>query len=234
MSRVQGILLAVALAVAPSASAATWFDVSVDQTSAGPPYPTSPTQTKLFQESTQVGLISMGIHNVSDAPLAAYMRAWDPAGGPGVLSASASFGVFLDASQPTPPTASSSFFDIWLEPLTSNGQPGSIPSGGGRFWGRVGGGTYFSYFDGSVNVVTDGGSPRLLNLYSEAPDGQPVHFASGSSVQMIDGKFHMIPNLVFDGPVSGDLPLFTITMTPEPASMLLLLTGIGLAWRRCA
>jgi hypothetical protein len=228
MSRVQGILLAIVLAATAPASAATWFDVSVDLTSAGPPYPTSPTQTKLFQESTQVGLINMGLHNVSNAPLAAHIRAWDPAGGPGAPSSSASFGVFLEASQPTPPTGSSSFFDIWMEPLTNDGQAGSIPSGGGGFIGGGSGGTYSSSFDASVNVVTDGGGPRLLNLYSEAPAGQPVHFADGSTVQIIDGKLRIIPKLVFDGPVENALPLFTITMTPEPASMLLLLVGVGL------
>ncbi len=236
MSRVKDILLAVVLAATVPASAATLFDVSVELTSAGPPYPTSPTQTKLFQGSlpdpARVGMIDMGIHNVSNAPLAAYMRAWDPAGGPGALSASSFFDVFLAASQLAPAPTTSSFFDIWMQPLTHDGQPGSIPSGSGGFVGGGGGGSHFSHFDVSVNVVTDDGGPRLIRLHGEVPSGQPAHFASGSTIQMIDGKLHIIPKLVFDGEVNSGLPLFTTTMTPEPASMFLLLTGAGLLRRR--
>jgi len=232
MSRVKGILLAVVFAATVPASAATLFDVSVDLTSVGPPYPTSPTQTRLFQEGTQVGLINMGLYDVSNAPLAAYIRAWDPAGGPDALSSSALFGVFLSVSQPTPPLAFSSYFDIWMEPLTKDGQPGSIVSGGGRFWGRGSGGVYTSYCEASANVVTDGGGPMLLNLYSEAPAGQPVHFEYGSSVQIVGGKLHIMPKLVFDGPVDNALPLFTIAMTPEPASLILLVLGGLAALRR--
>ncbi len=243
MSRVQGIVLTLVLAVAVPASAAVLFDVSVDQTSVGPPYPTSPTQTKLFDGSLpdppQVGLIDTGIHNVTSVSVAAYMRARDDAGGPGLISTSAFFDVFLDAAQPAPSPATSSLFDIWLQPLTNAGQPGSIPGGGGGFAGGGGGGAYSSYFDASISVVTDGGGPRALHLHSDAPpaSGQPVHFASGSSIQVVDGKLHIMANLVFDGPVNNALPLFTITMTPEPASLLLLLAGVGLVggpatWRR--
>lgn len=238
MSRVKDILLAVVLAATGPVSAATFFDVSVDLTSTGPPYPTSPTQTKLFQGGTQVGMLNMGLHDVSNAPLAAYIRAWDPAGGPGALSSSALFGVFIEASQPTPPSGSSSYFDIWVQPLTNDGRPGSIQgaSGGGGGGGSGGGsgGGFFSYFSVSMNVVTDGAGPRSLRLRSEAPAGQPVHFdfAGGSIFQMIDGRLHIAPKLVFDGPVENALPLFTITMTPEPASMLLLLAGAGLLRRR--
>lgn len=232
MSRVKDILLAVVLAVSGPASAATFFDVSVELTSVGPPYPTSPTQTKLFQGGTQVGVIDMGLHEVSNAPLAAYMRAWDPAGGPGVLSSSAFLGLFLAASQPVPPSGSSSYLDIWLEPFTNDGQPGSITSWGGVLGGSGSGGTFVSCFDVSVKVVTDGAGTRSLRLHSEAPAGQPVHFASGSGLQMIDGKLHIIPKLVFDGPVENALPLFTITMTPEPASLMLLVLGGLAALRR--
>jgi len=136
------------------------------------------------------------------------------------------------ASQPVPPSGSSSFLDIWLEPFTNDGQPGSIMSWGGVLGGSGSGGTFVSSFDVSVKVVTDGAGPRSLRLRSEAPVGQPVHFASGSSLQMIDGKLHIIPKLVFDGPVDQALPLFTITMTPEPTSLVLLVLGGLAALRR--
>ncbi len=238
MSRVKDILLVIGLAVTVPASAATLFDVSVDLTSAGPPYPTSPTQTKLFQGSlpapTQVGLINVGLQNVTNAPLSAYVRAWDSAGGPGALGSSAFLGVFLDMSQPAPPPTSSSFFDIWFEPLANGGQSGSVVGGGGGFGG--GGGTFSSYFDASISVVTDGGGPRLIRLHADAPpaSGQPVHFEYGSSVQIVSGKLHIMPKLVFDGPVDNALPLFTIAMTPEPESILLLLAGAALFRRRVA
>ena len=234
MIRVLDIVLAIAIAAAAPASAATFFDVSVDASSAGPPYPTSATETKLLagdlHSPLQVGLINLGLQDVTSVPLAAHVQARDSAGGPGLISTSSFYDVFLEASQPVPPPTTSSFFDIWMQPLTSGGQPGSIPGGSGGFGGGGGGGTFSSYFDASVSVVTDGGGARLLHLHADAPSplGQPVHFASGSSIQVVEGKLHIIAKLVFDGPVDGILPLFTVTMTPEPASSLLLLAGAGL------
>jgi len=227
-------VLAVLVAVVPASAVRSFFDVFVETTSAGPPYPTSATQTKFFQgelpNPPQIGAISMGIHDVTGTPLAAHMQALDPAGGPGLLSTSAFLDIVLEASQPAPPPPTSSFFDIWMEPLSNGGQPGSIPSGSGGFKGSGSGG-YFSYFDVSLNVVTDGGEPRLLRLHGEPASGQPVHFAGGSSLQVVGSKLHIVPNVVFDGPVNSGLPLCTITMTPEPLSMLLLLIGAGLLRR---
>lgn len=235
MSRVQDILLVIGLAVTAPASAATLFDVSVDLTTAGPPYPTSPTQTKLFQGNLpsppQVGAVNLGIHDVTGTSLAAHVHAWDPAGGPGALSESSFFDVYLETSQPTPPPMSHSFFDIWLEPLTSHGLPGAILSGGGRIVGSAGGGTFRSYFDVSLNVVMDGGAPRLLVLHGEVPEGQSVYFASGGSIQLVDSRLHIIPKIVFAGPVNNASPLIQITMTPEPASILCLFAGTGLLRR---
>jgi hypothetical protein len=232
MIRYLSIAMVATLAAIAPASAVTFFDVSVDATSAGPPYPTSPTQTAFFQgdlpSPTQAGIINLGIHSATGTPLAAHVQAWDPNGGPEILSTSASFNVFLEASQPTPPMMSSSLFDIWVEPLTSGGLSGNIVSGGGGMSGGAGGGKFYGSFDAGLNVLTDDGGPRLLLLHGEIPAGQSVYFASGGTIQVVGSKLHITPNLVFAGPVNNAVPLITITMTPEPASMLLLLASAGL------